>query len=428
MTKLDYNLFTLFKHAKHMRLSSAERMRMRSTLLTYATARPVRTSRLSRLLWTGGRIPSPYSFELSRPMTIFAGLLIAVLLGGGTSYAAQGALPGNILYPIKIHVDEPIQEAFAFSPQSKAAVQASIATTRLDEAQQLAAQGTLSTSTAAVLAANFTSHADQAAQATASIENTDPAAAAEVNASLTARITANKNILEDLARTTATDARAVDGIIVALTAQLKTHGDAGVQASTQATASVSKQVLIDLQMRAQNQLALATSSAISAFPLASSAASSSPVVNFSTQAEAAATLAQNRYDAAITALSTGDSALAYADFADSLNASTQAQAYADAAIRFGKEAVVSHQDGQGSFSDHTVASSTVFATSTSQRAATTTNVQDAQSVRISTHEKSHTASESEGVHASANIKTTIQGASSLGRVQLQGSGDAHIGL
>jgi hypothetical protein len=53
-------------------------------------------------------IPSPFfstSFFFSRAL-IAATLLIVIT--GGTTYAAEGALPGDLLYPIKIGVAEPI--------------------------------------------------------------------------------------------------------------------------------------------------------------------------------------------------------------------------------------------------------------------------------------------------------------------------------
>src|SRR5262245_19259786 len=42
------------------------------------------------------------------PMPVFAVIAIIALLGGGTSFAAQGALPGDTLYPIKVNVNEKI--------------------------------------------------------------------------------------------------------------------------------------------------------------------------------------------------------------------------------------------------------------------------------------------------------------------------------
>lgn len=45
------------------------------------------------------------------PMPVFV-LLLAVLMGRGTAFAAEGALPGEPLYPIKIYVNEEVRAAF----------------------------------------------------------------------------------------------------------------------------------------------------------------------------------------------------------------------------------------------------------------------------------------------------------------------------
>jgi hypothetical protein len=39
---------------------------------------------------------------------------ISVLFSGGASFAAETSLPGELLYPIKIYVNESVQSAFTF--------------------------------------------------------------------------------------------------------------------------------------------------------------------------------------------------------------------------------------------------------------------------------------------------------------------------
>lgn len=75
---------------------------------------------------------------------LFAAVLVAVLLGGGTSFAAEGALPGDALYAVKVGVTEPIRAILAASPESKALWDVTRAERRLEE---LAALETRSSST-----------------------------------------------------------------------------------------------------------------------------------------------------------------------------------------------------------------------------------------------------------------------------------------
>ncbi len=110
-------------------------------------------------------VPSPYWYRLHVSARALAlGLLAVVVLGGGTAYAAQGSLPGDPLYGVKINVDERVVGALQFTPSAQAAWQASLAEERVMEAEKLAQQGRLTPVIASQLAANINAHASAAAQ------------------------------------------------------------------------------------------------------------------------------------------------------------------------------------------------------------------------------------------------------------------------
>src|SRR5438105_2432135 len=90
-------------HAHQVRLTSAERSRVRLALREAMHPAPgaVRSPYV---------MPSPFFFRMSGAFA-----LVLIVLFGGTAYAAEGSLPGDALYPIKIHVTEPLQGAFVFS-------------------------------------------------------------------------------------------------------------------------------------------------------------------------------------------------------------------------------------------------------------------------------------------------------------------------
>lgn len=69
--------------------------------------------------------------------------LVVVLLCSGTVFAAQNSLPGNIFYPMKVNVVEPVLGALIPGEEKKAEYQSGIATERLTEAETLAEQGQL---------------------------------------------------------------------------------------------------------------------------------------------------------------------------------------------------------------------------------------------------------------------------------------------
>lgn len=68
---------------------------------------------------------------------------LVLILSGGTVFASQGSLPGNILYPIKVSVLEPARGALIFSPLAKVEYESSLAERRLIEAETLASTGEL---------------------------------------------------------------------------------------------------------------------------------------------------------------------------------------------------------------------------------------------------------------------------------------------
>jgi hypothetical protein len=78
---------------------------------------------------------------------IAVSLVILAVIGAGTAFAAEGSLPGDLLYPIKIYVNEGVRSALAQTPQEKANWAAEQVARREDEARSLVAQNRLSTTT-----------------------------------------------------------------------------------------------------------------------------------------------------------------------------------------------------------------------------------------------------------------------------------------
>lgn len=118
---------------------------------------PVRQAQLKdRILHRLGETPGAdiRSVVLERRMTLMR-YIVSVLVGlglvGGTAFASQGALPGEVLYPVK-RATEKVELAAAFTPTAQARVNARQARERLEELSEirvrLQASGAASTSTA----------------------------------------------------------------------------------------------------------------------------------------------------------------------------------------------------------------------------------------------------------------------------------------
>src|SRR5689334_22541541 len=117
-------------------------------------------------------------------------LALAVALGGGASIAANHSLPGDALYPIKVGVNEKVENALSFGQEAKAESDIKAAENRLEETEALEAKGTLGTTTQAELNANFDAHVDAVKAHIARLQaDGNWTAAAEVAAKFEATVT-----------------------------------------------------------------------------------------------------------------------------------------------------------------------------------------------------------------------------------------------
>ena len=78
--------------------------------------------------------PNIINFLQFKFMPIFLIVTLLVSAGGGVSIAAEGALPGDGLYPVKISINEKVVAAFSVSVDAAANWEARLAERRLEEA------------------------------------------------------------------------------------------------------------------------------------------------------------------------------------------------------------------------------------------------------------------------------------------------------
>lgn len=139
------------------------------------------------------------TFSFLKPMPIFAVIVIIAMLGGGTSFAAQGSLPGDLLYPVKVSFNEKVVAAFKVSAETEAAYQAELAARRLEEASELAAKNGISAETRADIESRFEAHADQVKTRIAELKTKgDVRAAADLASQFEASMKAHEAILVKL--------------------------------------------------------------------------------------------------------------------------------------------------------------------------------------------------------------------------------------
>lgn len=174
--------------------TSLERDTMRATLKVYVRTRPLVLN-----LKKGDATPSPYHFFfIKRAMPFVAILLLILASAGGTAFAAEGTLPGDILYPVKISVNEQVQSVLARSPSAKAEVHANLAERRLEEAEALATVGKLDSKITKQIQSNFSKHTAEAHTLVKDIAKTDPAEATQLSTQITASLSVNNALLKSI--------------------------------------------------------------------------------------------------------------------------------------------------------------------------------------------------------------------------------------
>jgi len=132
----------IFKRIKKVCMTAEEKSSVKEALINFIrhnlapTEKPaVICDRIRTAAWTNLFSPT------WRVVTVL--MLILVLAGSGAVYASEQSLPGDLLYPVKIIVNENIKTVLAFSTEAKAKVNLRVAEKRLEEAEKLIALGQL---------------------------------------------------------------------------------------------------------------------------------------------------------------------------------------------------------------------------------------------------------------------------------------------
>src|SRR3990167_3004686 len=189
----DREIAAKIRAATKVRMDDAARERTRALLSEYVKMRPVRVVEPAP-------VPGPLSgvsaFFMRHSMPAFAAVFV-LIIGGGTAAAAEGALPGDVLYPIKVHVNEEMRATLTVSQKAKPDWQVVRAERRLEEAATLALSGKLDDATRAELDTNLDAHVKLASENKQKLEDeNDASGASEVRTNINAVLIARENILD----------------------------------------------------------------------------------------------------------------------------------------------------------------------------------------------------------------------------------------
>ena len=177
------------------RLSDTERIRGRNVIMSYMAEHPLTSSMHTRVLVSLSSIfSSTVQAHTARALTFATALVLVV--GVGTSYAAEGALPGEPLYEMKVRVVEPLRGVLAVSEVSKAKWDTERISRRLAEAEVLAARGELDEESRTEIETRILATAEEIeARIETSEGGSRPVISADVHSELEATLVSHERVL-----------------------------------------------------------------------------------------------------------------------------------------------------------------------------------------------------------------------------------------
>lgn len=177
----------------------------------------LRSLRLSQkehaVVWSSIVSRMPVVSPLSRQFTfrsvlsfgtrLVAMVLVLVLgLGSGLSYASEESLPGDFLYPFKVHVSEEIQSLSKKDSEERASFATQRAERRLEEVKILVTEGSFDEIKSKEAVANFEKHTKKAKEETQKLSQDRPGKALIVASNFETTLQTNSIILEELKKDT----------------------------------------------------------------------------------------------------------------------------------------------------------------------------------------------------------------------------------
>ncbi|OGM97677.1 MAG: hypothetical protein A2735_03705 [Candidatus Yanofskybacteria bacterium RIFCSPHIGHO2_01_FULL_41_21] len=257
---MDKNSLNIFNKVELVKLSSIEKEKMRAELLLFTEKHPVRNvDSIRHILQERSKSYISSFVEILtlkkilinklQPMPII--LIIALLVGGGTSFAAESALTGDVLYPVKVSVNEEVRGWFAVSSEAQAKWDARRVERRLEEAEKLAAEGRLNAEMRAQIESRLDGHSKAFEDQTKKIEteqNTN--ASLEINSDFEASLKAHEQVLSRIAAEKGNIRAEVESLLLEVRALLNTT----VKARSNAEVKVSVEANGEFRSAAEGKL------------------------------------------------------------------------------------------------------------------------------------------------------------------------------
>lgn len=194
----------LKKGAGSIRMRARERRDLRERLVSYMEYHPLPNAGKALLPKVKNSRFNTFNINawmLGRVAGIFAVLFLVVVPA-----AAERAIPGDVLYPVKVRFNEEIRSSLAFSPYQKIEWETARLERRIAEARLLADSGKLTSEVEAEVAIAVRQHSDAAQREIDSIRVTDSGEASIAEIAFASALEVQSEVLENhLERNKSTD-------------------------------------------------------------------------------------------------------------------------------------------------------------------------------------------------------------------------------
>lgn len=240
------SLKQLFQEAQNLNLSKDEKSLIRHELQMHvrndlALRQHMYRSKLKTLKLT-----------FIKPMPIFIVILLAL---GGTSFAAEKTLPGDVLYPVKLSVNEHVQGWLSVSDEAKANWETVLANRRLSEAENLAVKSKLDAETEAQIQTNFENHTKKVQERIAKLANIDAKVAADIAANLQTSLEAHNRILLNIRKSKDGDDKSNSTLVLKIRSETKDTSDDRVKSEDKVKSGPDVQTAAEGRLKsAENKL------------------------------------------------------------------------------------------------------------------------------------------------------------------------------
>lgn len=186
----------LKKRAESVNMRAFERRELRERLVAYMEYHPLPQSAMQQ------STKSEFVTETYRRVEVKTSLIasfvgsFAVLLLIIVPVAAERAVPGDVLYPVKVNFNEEIRSTLAVSPYAKVEWETKRLERRIAEARLLASEGRLTEDVEAEVTEAVRAHSDAAQQGIAEIRETDSDEAAIAEIAFESALAVQSEVLE----------------------------------------------------------------------------------------------------------------------------------------------------------------------------------------------------------------------------------------